>query len=82
MNGSRCSLMKRGISRHVKVLQPTTNCDYKMEGLVFSLGLTVVKGGLKIRTRDLINVWKDIDKYQDLDIGHSDKHKRGKLKLT
>ena len=63
--------MKRGISRHVKVLQPTTNCDYKMEGLVFSLGLTVVKGGLKIRTRDLINVWKDIDQYQDLDIGQS-----------
>ena len=54
-------ISKRGISRHVKVLQPTTNCDYKMEGLDFSLEFTVVKGGLKIRTKDLILVWKAID---------------------
>ena len=59
MNGSRYFLMKRGISKHVKVLQLTTNCDYKMEGLVFSLGF--VKGGLKIRTKDLIHVWRAID---------------------
>ena len=60
--GSRSSLKKRGISRHVKVLKPTTNCDNEIEGLVFSLGLTVVKGGLKIRTKDLISVWKAIDR--------------------